>query len=341
MKAAVYHCPEKVRLEEVPLPRIKEEEVLVRVKVALTCGTDRKLYLRGHPLFPPPFILGHEFAGDIAKIGKGVKKFKKGMRVVAANSAPCHHCFYCKLGKEELCENFFIRLSGAFAEYIAIPEPIVRDNLFEIPKDITYQEAVFLEPLACVIHGIEESQIKLGDTVVINGAGPIGLLFLQLAKLQGARVIITDLSKGRLSLASKLGADKVLNVTQVKDEVKAVRELTEGKRGADIAIEAVGSPEVWEKTIAMVRRGGLVNLFGGCSPKTLIKIPTNLLHYNEVTIKGVFHHTPDYVRKAFALICDKSINTESLITQQFPLQKIKKVLELTTAQEGLKFAIIP
>ncbi len=340
MKAAVYHCPEKVRLEEVSLPRIKEGEVLVRVKTALTCGTDRKLYLRGHPLFPPPFILGHEFAGDIVKVGKKVKKFKKGMRVVAANSAPCHHCFYCKLGKEELCENFFIRLSGAFAEYIAIPEPIVKDNLFEIPKSVSYQEAAFLEPLACVVHGIEESQIKLGDTVVINGAGPIGLLFLQLAKLQGARVIITDLSKERLSLANKLGADKTISVARVKDEVKTIRELTEG-RGAAIAIEAVGSPEVWERTIAMARKGGKAILFGGCPSRTSIKIDTELFHYGELTIKGVFHHTPDYVKKAFGLICHKSTNTDSLVTERYPLSKINKVLEKIVGHQGLKFAIIP
>ena len=341
MKAAVYYAPEKVKLEKIPIPKIKEEEVLVRVKVALTCGTDRKLYLRGHPLFSPPFILGHEFAGEIVKVGEKVKKFKKRMRVVAANSAPCHHCFYCKIGKEELCENFFIRLSGAFAEYINIPKPIIKDNLFEIPEGISYQEAAFLEPLACVIHGIEESEIKLGDTVVINGAGPIGLLFLQLAKLQGARVIIVDLSKERLSLAHKLGADEILNINQLKDEVKTVKNLTLGKRGVDIAIEAAGIPKVWESTIAMVRRGGKAILFGGCPPKTAIKIDTEDFHYGELTIKGIFHHTPDYTRKAFNLIGQKVIDTNSLITAQYSLGEIKKVLKKIITRKGLKFAIIP
>ena len=340
MKAAVYSAPKKVKLKEVAIPGINDEEILVRVKVALTCGTDRKLYLRGHPLFPPPFILGHEFAGDVIKAGKKVKKVKKGMRVVAANSAPCHSCFYCKRGREELCENLFIRLSGAFAEYIAIPAPIVKDNLFEIPKDITYQEAAFLEPLACAVHGIEEADIRLKDTVVINGAGPIGLLFLQLAKLQGARVIITDLSEERISLARKLGADKTLNVTRVKNQVKAVKELTEGK-GVDIAMEAVGIPEVWEKTIAMVRKGGKVILFGGCPSETSIKINTRLFHYGEISIKGVFHHTPNYVKKAFDHICRKTINTGSLVTKQCPLIKIKEVLEKLVVHQGLKFAIIP
>ncbi len=340
MKAAVYSAPKKVKLKEVAIPEINDEEILVRVKVALTCGTDRKLYLRGHPLFPPPFILGHEFAGEVIKAGKKVKKVKEGMRVVAANSAPCNSCFYCKSGREELCENLLIRLSGAFAEYIAVPEPIVKDNLFEIPKDITYQEAAFLEPLACAVHGIEEAEIRLNDTVVINGAGPIGLLLLQLAKLQGAHTIITDLSEERISLARKLGADKTLNVTRVKNGVKAVKELTEG-RGADIAMEAVGIPEVWEKTITMVRKGGKIILFGGCPSGTSIKINTQLFHYGEVSIKGVFHHTPNYVKKAFDLICRKTINIDSLVTKQYPLIKIKEVLEKLIVHQGLKFAIIP
>jgi len=340
MKAAVYSAPKKVKLKEVAIPGINDEEILVRVKVALTCGTDRKLYLRGHPLFPPPFILGHEFAGEVIKVGKKVKKIRKGMRAVAANSAPCHSCFYCKRGREELCENLLIRLSGAFAEYIAVPEPIVKDNLFEIPEGISYQEAAFLEPLACAVHGIEEAEIKLGDTVVINGAGPIGLLLLQLAKLQGAMVIITDLSKERISLARKLGADKTLNVTRVKNQVKAVKELTKGK-GADIAMEAVGIPDVWEKTISMARKGGKVILFGGCPSETSIKIDTQLFHYGEITIKGVFHHTPNYVRKSFNLICRKAIDTNSLVTKQYPLCKIKEVLDKITNHQGLKFAIVP
>ena len=340
MKAAVYSAPKKVKLKEVAIPRINDEEILVRVKVALTCGTDRKLYLRGHPLFSPPFILGHEFAGEVVKTGKKVRRVKEGMRVVAANSAPCHSCFYCKKGQEELCENLLIRLSGAFAEYIAVPEPIVKDNLFEIPKDITYQEAAFLEPLACAVHGIEEAGIRLSDTVVINGAGPMGLLLLQLAKLQGAKVIITDLSKERISLAKRLGADKTINVTRIKDEIKTIKELTGGK-GADVAIEAVGIPEVWEKTISMVRKGGKAILFGGCPSKTSIKIDTQLFHYNEITIKGVFHHTPNYVKKAFDLICRKTINTNSLVTKEYPLTKIKDVLEKIVNHQGLKFAIVP
>jgi len=255
LKAAVFHGIKDVRLEEIEIPQIKSDEVLVRIRAALTCGTDRKMYLRGHPLFTPPFVFGHEFAGDIAK---------------------------------SMCENITLRLSGAFAEYVEVLGPITSQNLLEIPSGLSYKEAALVEPLACVVHGIENSNIALGDTVVINGLGPIGLMYVQLACLKGARVIATDIKRQRLNLAEKLGADEVIDISKVKDAVGAVRKLTEKGRGVDVAIEATGIPEVWEKTILMVRKGGIANLFGGCPSETKITIDTKLLHYSQITIKGKF-----------------------------------------------------
>jgi len=341
MKAAVYRGRKDVRLEEVDIPKIGPREVLVRVKTALTCGTDRKMYLRDHPLFKPPFVFGHEFAGDIVEVGPEVRSFRKGMRVVAANSAPCNRCYFCKSGNQSMCENIFLRLSGAFAEYVEIPEPIVEQNLLEIPQNISYTEAALLEPLACVVHGIERSGISLGDTVVVNGAGPIGLMFVRLACLKGARVIVTDLRAERLEVARKLGAHETVDASKVSDQVEAVRKLTEAGRGADIAIEAVGIPEVWEKTIAMVRKGGTANLFGGCPSGTKISVDTSLIHYNEVTIKGVFHHTPLTVKKALNLISQGAIDARLFITDEFPLREISKVVEMLVNQEGIKIAVIP
>ena len=340
MIAAVYYGIQDVRLEEVEVPRISPDEVLVKIKAALTCGTDRKMYLRGYHLVKPPFVFGHEFAGDIAAVGANVKNLREGMRVVAANSAPCNRCFYCKIGRHSLCENLLVRLEGAFAEYVAIPGAIVRQNLLEIPSNVSYQEAALVEPLACVVHGIEESNIKMGDTVVVNGAGPIGLMHVSLAKLKGAKVIATDLNKDRLKRARKLGADEIIDASSV-DQVKAVRELTEGKRGVDVAIEAVGLPEVWKRTIAMVRRGGTVNLFGGPPSGTTITIDTKLLHYSELTIKGVFHHTPQYVRRALNLISQKALDVDSLITHQLPLAELSKILGMMVHHEGIKIAVAP
>jgi len=341
MKAAVFHGIKDVRLEEIEVPRISPYEVLVKVKAALTCGTDRKMYLRGHLLFKPPFVFGHEFAGEIVKVGKKVKGFQKGMRVVAANSAPCNRCYYCKIGRQSMCENLTLRLSGAFAQYVEVLGPIVEQNLLEIPSHLSYKKAALVEPLACVVHGVEKSNIALGDTVVINGLGPIGLFYVQLAKLKGARVIALDVKRERLDIADKLGADELVDVSGVIDEVKVVRKLTEKDRGVDVAIEAVGIPEVWEKSILMVRKGGTVILFGGCPSGTKITIDTELLHYSEVTIKGVFHHTPQYVKRALNLISQGKIDTDSLITDEFPLADFSKVLKMMVNQQGIKIAVIP
>lgn len=341
MKAAVFHGIKDVRLEETKIPQIKSDEVLVRVRAALTCGTDRKTYLRGHPLFPPPFVFGHEFAGEVVKVGRKVKDFQEGMRVVAANSAPCNHCYYCKVGQQSMCENITLRLSGAFAEYVEVLGPITKQNLLEIPDGLPYKEAALVEPLACVVHGVESSNIVLGDTVVINGLGPIGLMYVQLVRLKGARVIATDLKRERLSLAKKLGADEVIDISKVKDSVEAVRKLSEKGRGVDVAIEAVGIPQVWEKTISMVRKGGIANLFGGCPSGTKITIDTKLLHYSQVTIKGIFHHTPQYVKRALSLISQGKIDANSLITDEFPLSDFPRVLDMLVNQEGIKVAVIP
>jgi len=341
MKAAVFYAPGQVRLENVNIPDIGPDEVLVKVRAALTCGTDRKTYLRGHHLFAPPFVFGHEFAGDIVEVGSHVKNFTPGMRAVAANSAPCNSCFYCKNGEHSLCDSLFIQLSGAFAEYIKIPGIIVSQNLLQFPKTVSYKEAALLEPLSCVVHGVEESKINLGDTVVINGAGPIGLMFLQVAKLKGARVIITDILEERLKLATKLGAYKVINISKIQNPVEEVKKLTEDKRGADVAIEAVGLSDVWEQTISMVRKGGTVNLFGGCKRGTKVSIDTSLIHYSQINIKGVFHHTPGHVKRALNLICNKEIDINSLITDEFPLSEISAVIRMMLAHKGIKIAMIP
>jgi L-iditol 2-dehydrogenase len=340
MKVAIYYGPERVHLEERDTPKIADGEVLVRVKAALTCGTDVKTYRRGHKLLPPPSPFGHEYAGDVAEVGKTVEGVTEGMRVVAANSAPCGHCFFCKRGRESLCENIFF-VWGAFAEYIVVPERIVKKNLLEIPAHVTYEEAALTEPLACVVHGVEESNITMGDTVVINGAGPIGLFFTALVKLKGARVIQTDLVDERLKVAERLGADHVINAQEGEDAtIKRVKELTDG-RGADIAIEAVGYPKIWETTIKMTRKGGTATLFGGCEKGTTVTVDTSLVHYSELTLKGVFHHTPHYIRTALNLISWGAIDTETFITEKMPLSRIDDALQKVLHQKGVKIALIP
>jgi L-iditol 2-dehydrogenase len=342
MKAAVLYGSKDVRLEDVEMPSISNEEVLVNIEVALTCGTDAKVYQRGGHLkmIHLPSLFGHEWAGIIEKAGKNVKGFKKGDRVVAANSAPCFSCYYCRIGGFSLCENLTF-LNGAYAEYIKVPEAIVKTNLFKIPPDVTYEEAAFLEPLSCVVHGIEEIGVEKGEKVVINGTGPIGLLFLLVLKDIGAKITVVEKNEQRLQVAGKLGCDNMLLVKKGKDTISEVKKFSNKGKGMDVAIEATGIPRVWEDSIKMVRGGGRILLFGGCKPGEKVTIDTELIHYSEITIKGVFHHTPCYVRKAYNLIAKRRLNLARLITNKLPLNKISTALEKIINGEGVKIAIVP
>ncbi|MES0340926.1 MAG: zinc-binding dehydrogenase [Candidatus Humimicrobiaceae bacterium] len=339
MKAQLFYGPGDVRFEETDIPQIGTGEALVRIKSALTCGSDLKTYKRGHPtMIVNGSVFGHEWAGDIVELGEGVKDFVIGDRVVAANSVPCFKCYYCKLERYSMCENIVYN-NGAYAEYIKIPANILSVNTLKMPDHIEYSAAALLEPLACAVHGIDESNITEGDMVAVNGAGPIGLFFVALAKLKGAIVISSDLSDERLVTAKELGADFTVNATEVEDQVKAVKDLTDGSKGVDVAIEATGFPKVWEMTILMARKGGTVNLFGGCASGTSITIDTQLLHYSELTIKGVYHLTPYHVRKAFKLIEKGLFDTTKFITSDMPLEKLVDALELMGQQKGIKYNI--
>ncbi|MBA7508528.1 Sorbitol dehydrogenase [subsurface metagenome] len=339
MKAQLFYGPEDVRYENINIPEIGDDEALVKIKSALTCGSDLKTYRRGHPtMIKEASVFGHEWAGDIVEIGSDVDNFKVGDRIVAVNSVPCYECYYCKLERYSLCENLIYN-NGAYAEYIKIPGKILKKNTYIIPDKIDYREAALLEPLACVAHGIEESNIKTDDMVVINGAGPIGLMFIALARLKGALVISVDLSDERLEYAKDFGADYTINASKESDQVAAVKELTEDKKGVDVAVDATGIPEVWEMTILMGRKGATINLFGGCVSSTSVNIDTQLLHYSELTIKGVYHHTPYYVKKAFDLITSRQIDTVKFITADMPLEKLVSALELMGQQKGIKYNI--
>ncbi|MDH7485718.1 MAG: zinc-binding dehydrogenase [Anaerolineae bacterium] len=342
MKAVLFYAPGDIRYEEVPRPQAGPGEVVVQVKAALTCGTDLKTYKRGHPVMiqRAPTVFGHELSGVIAEIGPGVEGFAVGQRVVAANSAPCNRCFYCRQGRLSLCENLEF-LNGAYAEYIAVPARIVEQNLLPIPDELPFRHAALVEPFACIVHGIERSKIALGDTVCVIGQGPIGLMFTRLARLKGARVIAVDRVPFRLEKARHFGAEEVVNAAEVADAVEAVRELTSEGRGVDVAIEAVGLPETWEQAIAMTRRGGRVNLFGGCKAGTHIRVDTGRLHYDELEIIGVFHHTPLYVRTALSLIAGGQLDADALITHEMPLERLEEALNLVASGEALKVAIVP
>jgi len=343
MTAAVLYGKEDVKIERVPIPLVGDGEVLVKVQVALTCGTDLKVYQRGYHarMIVPPALFGHELAGVIEEVGPGVRGFKRGMRVVALNSAPCKACFYCSRHQENLCEDLLFN-NGAYAEYIRIPKRIVDLNLLAIPPDVTYEEAAMVEPLACVLRGLHETDVDSGDTVTVIGGGPIGLMFMQVAKAIGCNVIAVVKRDGQVTAAKHMGAHEVVQITEERDPVEVVRELSPGKRGSDVVVEAVGRPEAWEWAIDMVRKGGTVNFFGGCASGTKVQLDTNRLHYSGITLRATFHHTPETVRKAFALITERKVRSTDYITGEAPLSRLQQVLHHMLDRNGdIKTAIIP
>jgi L-iditol 2-dehydrogenase len=342
MTAAVLYGKRDVRIEQIPIPRIEAGEVLVRIKAALTCGTDLKVYRQGFHarMIVPPSVFGHELSGVVEEVGEGVESFSPGMRVVSANSGPCNECFYCERHLANLCENLQF-INGAYAEFIKIPEPIVRQNLLILPDNVSYREAALVEPLACVLRAVEKTGVEEGDTVVVIGVGPIGLMFVQALKSMGTRVIALGNRTTQLNMAESMGADFVIDSTK-SNVVEQVRKITSGRRGADVVIEAVGLKETWQQAMGMVRRGGTINLFGGCPSGTHIPLDSTLIHYSEITIKANFHHTPRHIREALDAIHRGKINAQKLITGEEQLTALGSVLERLLNRNGdLKIAIIP
>jgi L-iditol 2-dehydrogenase len=344
MHAAMFYAPLDIRLEQRPVPRPGAGEVLLKVAAATTCGTDVKTYLRGHPLLfrDTPTGFGHEVAGIVAATGAGVTQCAEGDAIVVANSAPCQQCFYCRRGRFSLCEDLFL-LNGAYAEYLLVPGRIVRQNLHHLAPGTSFIAAALTEPLACALHGVDACEVAPGDTVVILGSGPLGLLLAAIVRLKGARVVITGRGVQRLALAHHFGADVIIDVSQMssQEQREAVLEETEARRGADIVIEAVGVPETWELAAMLVRPGGLVNFFGGCPTGSRVNLETRPIHYGELTLKGVFHHTPVYFAQALELIQGHHIDVEALITACVPLTSVLEVLELLVRKQGVKYALIP
>lgn len=342
MLAALLYGKEDLRLEQVADPTVAEGEVVIKVSTATTCGTDLKVWRRGGhaKMLQLPTLFGHEAAGTIVAVGKYVNKWQVGDRVVANNSAPCTKCFYCQQQEYSLCPNITWN-NGTFAQYLKIPAPIVQQNLLSIPDELPDELASMTEPLACVLHGVARSNVKQGQSVVVLGDGAIGLMFVAvLANQIGAEVLLFGGNQARLQIGEKLGAAKTFNYKQIEDITQVVKDLTHG-RGADVVIEATGVPSVWENAIALARPGATVNLFGGCPRDTTITVNTEQLHYSELTLKGVFHNTPEYVRAALSLLSSQSIPFELLISEKRSLQDLEQVFQDMKERKVIKVAIAP
>ncbi len=345
MRASTYHGPEDLRISKVEVPSINSREILVRVKKAAVCGTDVRIY---HGRFRVPItpgrIIGHEFSGDIVEVGSEVDGFKEEGKVTARPIMNCSKCPYCLKGRVNLCltrPTLGYEYDGAFAEYIRIPEAAIRSgNLFEIPDNLSYEEGALAEPLAACLNGFERSNVEVGSTVTILGAGPIGLIHLQLAKLGGARkVIMTDLFEERLDTAKKLGASLTIN-SRNEDPSKIVKDETEGL-GADVAIVAVGATKAIEQALKTVKKGGTVNLFGGSPTGSTINIDPNPIHYGELIVTGSSGSTPHHQSKALRLMSRGQIRMKPLITHDLPLERTVEAIKMKEKGEGLKHLLTP
>ena len=347
MLAAVLYGSEDLRMEQVPVPHIGAGDLLLRVGAALTCGTDLKVYRRGYHamMLKPPVVFGHELAGVVAQVGAGATNFRVGDRVLPLNSAPCDECYFCMHNQQNLCEHLLFN-NGAYAQFMRIPARIVEKNTLLVPDNVPLEHAALTEPLACVVLGLEACAARAGDTMVVIGAGPIGLMFVHAASLTGVRVISVVKREDQIAAAHHFGATDVVRITHGQDTVDAVRKLTEDGRGADVVIEAVARPATWEWAVGMVRKGGVVNFFGGPPSGTVVGLDTNRLHYGDITLKATFHLTPATARTAFALITSGKFHCADFITRAAGLGEIPAVFHRmmtrsTDNMHDIKTAIFP
>jgi len=343
MRAAVLHGQADVRVESVALRPPGPGEVLVRVKAALTCGTDVKVYRRGYHarMITPPAIFGHEVAGVVEAAGDGVSDWPPGTPVVAANSAPCGRCGFCRAGRESLCDDLLF-WNGAYAEFALIPARIVGRNLLRLPAGLPFSHAASAEPLACAVRGVEVAGVAAGQPVAVIGAGPIGLMLVALCRLAGARVVAAGRRPERLAAALALGAQAAVSAGPDADLGARLRAASPEAGGFDVVIEASGSVAGSEAAIAAVRKGGRVNLFAGCPADARVGLDVARLHYEELTLTSSFHHDPRAFREALRLIAERRVDPAAWITAEAPLAELPDVLrDLAEGAGGLKTAIVP
>ncbi|HVC90595.1 MAG TPA: zinc-binding dehydrogenase [Acidobacteriaceae bacterium] len=343
MNAAVLYGKEDVRIVRLPVPEAGPGEIVVRVAAALTCGTDLKVFRRGYhkKMLRPPVPFGHEMAGVVSHVGVGVTRFRNGDRVVAINSAPCGECYFCRREQENLCDDLLFN-NGAYAEYMRIPARIVARNTLLVPPNVPLDHAAMTEPLACVLQGMDETAARPKDQMVVIGAGAIGLMFIHMASLTNIDVIAVVKHAEQVELARSFGARQVVQTTATEDVVAAVRALTPQGRGADVVIEAVALPMTWQWAVEMVRKGGVVNFFGGCAAGTKVELDTNRLHYNNLTLRASFHHRPSVCRRAFEWIASGRFQSNKFLTGGAPLEELVPVFRrLMRHAEDIKIAIHP
>ncbi|MQY58873.1 MAG: alcohol dehydrogenase catalytic domain-containing protein [Clostridia bacterium] len=346
MKAAVLKGIENLEMEDISRPTPSPQEILIKVKACSICGTDIRVYHHGHKHMRFPRITGHELSGEIVEIGKRVEGHKLGEKVAIAPAIPCGRCHYCRRGMQSMCINLTAigyHYDGGFAEFMVVPEDAVRNGCVNtIPSELSFEEAALAEPLACAINGQQLSQIDLGNTVVVVGAGPLGCIHLQLAKAKGAsRTILVELSRERIDFAKKFAFPDIVINPSSENAIQRIKEETEG-RGADRIIVSCPSGKAQEESLSMVAPRGIINFFGGLPlDNPFIKLNSNLIHYGEFYVVGTHGSAPYHNELALSLISQEKVRIKELVTHRLPLERLEEGLALAESKKGMKVLINP
>ncbi len=345
MRAVVLYGPNDLRYEEVPTPTARAGEIVLRTRAAAICGTDLRIIdgskTRGVRI---PGIVGHEIAGDVWEVGSGVSGFRAGERISVTPIVSCGVCYYCTRGMENVCADMSAlgyELAGGFAEYVAVPAAAVAGgNVYRLPDAVSYEEGALAEPLACCINGVEKAMVGLGQTVLVVGAGPIGLMHVQLARAAGAgEVIVSEPRPHRRRLAGELGAT-VLVDPAAEDLAAVVAAKTDGL-GVDAVIMAIGVADSVGDLLRLVRKGGFCNLFAGFPGGGETTISANVIHYNEVNVVGTSSSARRHYAKALRLIATGAVNVRALVTGRFPLHAAAEAVAAVRRGDGLRVVICP
>ena len=332
MRAGVFREKGVVRVEEVPVPEVGDGEVLIKVAACGICGTDiKKIFQR---YVEPPQILGHELAGTVVALGRGVTRWKLGDRVMSFHHVPCGACFYCKNRLFSQCKQYkatgltggFTPNGGGFGEYVKAMPWVAERGIVALPDDVTFEEATFIEPINTIVKAVQKARITAGETVLIAGCGPIGLQLLMVAKYEGARIYTSDPMATRREKSLRLGA--VESFDPINDKlVEELQARTEG-RGADAVLVAVAHPSVVIDALAAARPGGRVLLFAANDPVTKIAFPAAAIGIDEKEILGSYSAAADIQESAAALVLQKKLPVMEIVTHRFPLGRIQEGLEL-------------
>lgn len=339
MRQAHLVAPRTIEWRESDAPAPGRGEIVVRIRAALTCGTDLKTYRRGHPkLAYGPF--GHEASGDVVAVGEEVERFAKGDPVMWVQTAPCGACERCARGAENLCEHLFDDIAlGAYGDTLLLPAKVVRQNVYRKPDELSYIEAAFLEPFACVVHGWNvlrraDARNPLPRSVTIVGAGTIGLLHLIYAVRAGVDTTVVARGAQRRELAARLGAKRTVDA----QDPAALADLS---RSSDAVVECAGTPETWTLAAKIVRPGGRVVLFSGLPSGATAQFDAAAIHYDELALLGAFHFTPKDVREAYELLSRGGIDVKPLVSGVERMAEIVDVFERLDRRDGYKFALVP